>query len=474
MDDNKIFENESRGSEQPEVTSVGEAPAEENSAEPKTSAPTGYTVTGQGGYYSTREPQMPPRAANTAYSAPRAATVPPAANQKPAKKHKKEKRFSFLTVLVSVVLAALIGAFSGGAVALTVGVIASLGSAVDGEGSGSVADGDKSGGDVTIDVQNLETTLGVAIAEKVTPSVVGIRTTVSIANFFGGTEETSGEGSGVIYKSDGYIITNYHVISDAIDYGHNAKILVFLSEGSEEGYSASVVGYNISCDLAVIKINGKNLPEIEWGDSSELQVGQTVVAIGNPGGLEFMGSVTMGIVSGLNRIMADAYDSSTVQLIQTDAAINPGNSGGALVNEKGQLVGINSSKIVSEGFEGMGFAIPSNTVKDVCDKIISRESTPSPYIGVTISERYDPDTLEALGYPVGAVVYSVVNGGPAYTAGIRQGDIITEFNGKKVTHYSKLSEIISDCDPGDKASFKIYRSGKYYEGTITIGSNNSH
>ena len=234
------------------------------------------------------------------------------------------------------------------------------------------------------------------------------------------------------------------------------------------------MGYNISCDLAVIKINAKNLKAVEWGDSSDLQVGQTVVAIGNPGGLEFMGSVTMGIVSGLNRIMADAYDSSTVQLIQTDAAINPGNSGGALVNEKGQLVGINSSKIVSEGFEGMGFAIPSNTVKEVCDRIISKEFAPSPYIGVTISERYDPDTLEALGYPVGAVVYSVVSGGPAYTAGIRQGDIITEFNGQKVTHYSKLSEIISNCDPGDRASFKVYRSGKYYEGTIIIGSNNSH
>ena len=106
--------------------------------------------------------------------------------------------------------------------------------------------------------------------------------------------------------------------------------------------------------------------------------------------------------------------------------------------------------------------------------MISRENTPSPYIGISISERYDPDTLKQLGYPVGAVVYSVVNGGPAYNAGIRQGDIITMFGGKNITKYSDLSDAVADCNPGDKVKFKVYRAGKYYEGTVTVGSNNSH
>ncbi|MBE6781903.1 MAG: PDZ domain-containing protein [Ruminococcaceae bacterium] len=387
--------------------------------------------------------------------------------QKPKKK--KEKRFSLSTVIVSVALAVVIGALSGGIVAATIGT---LGYFKLSNSNSQAAEGTNNG-TVNINVENVDENLAVAVAQKVTPSVVGIRTTTKIANFFGGVEESSGEGSGVIYKSDGYIITNYHVISDAIDYGTNAKILVYIGNDTENGYNASVVGYNISCDLAVIKISGKNLPAIDWGDSSELKVGQTVVAIGNPGGLEFMGSVTMGIVSGLNRVVSDAYDSSAVQLIQTDAAINPGNSGGALVNEEGALVGINSSKIVSEGFEGMGFAIPSNTVKDICDKIISKEFNPSPYIGVTVSERYTPEVLSSLGLPSGAVVYSVVSGGPANNAGIKQGDIITEFNGEKITDYSKLYDAITKCKPGEKVNFTIYRSRRYHSGTVTIGSNNS-
>lgn len=396
---------------------------------------------------------------------------------KPVKEPKPEKRFSLLTVIISAALALVIGATSGGVVALTMGAIYLFNKDTENTTDNSITQEDvpdgSPGGTVNIDVQNLEANLAVAVAQKVTPSVVGIKTTVSVSNFFGTTEESSGEGSGVIYKSDGYIITNYHVISDAIDYGNNAEILVYLGDTSEQGYTATVVGYNISCDLAVIKINGKNLTAIDLADSSKLAVGQTVVAIGNPGGLEFMGSVTMGIISGLNRVVADAYDSETVQLIQTDAAINPGNSGGALVNEEGKLVGINSSKIVSEGFEGMGFAIPSNTVKEICDKIISKEFEPTPYIGITVSERFSSQTLNAMGYPSGAVIYSVVSGSPADNAGIKQGDIITKFNGVEITDYTKLYDLISQCSPGDSVNFTIYRSRSYKNGTLIIGSNNS-
>ncbi len=383
---------------------------------------------------------------------------------------KKSSGVSVGIVILAIFLSAIIGATGGIVGMLTV-------QRLGGQPDSSIADSSQATGDKTeinINVEDVAATVGEAVAQKVTPSVVGIRTTISVTSFFGGTQEATGEGSGVIYTSDGYIITNYHVIGDAIEYGQkDSAIQVFLSNDTERGYDATVVGYNISNDLAVVKINGKDLPAIEWADSSKLKVGQQVMAVGNPAGLEFMGSATFGIVSGLNRIVSDASDGSSTQLIQTDAAINPGNSGGALVNIKGELVGINSSKLVSESVEGMGFAIPSNTVKDICDKIIAKEYDPDPYLGITISERYDPETLKRYGFPVGAVIYSVDKNGPAAEAGLRQGDIITKFNGKEVTHYNKLSEYLADCKPGSEAEISIYRNGRTLDGKVKVGSNNS-
>ena len=311
-----------------------------------------------------------------------------------------------------------------------------------------------------------------AVAKKVTPSVVGIRTTAAVQNFFGGSSESTGEGSGVVYSKDGYIITNYHVIESAVQTT-NSSIEVFLDSNLEKSYPATVVGYNISYDLAVIKIEKNDLTSIVLADSSLLKVGQYCVAVGAPGGLEYIGSVTNGIISGLNREIALGSSSSKVSLIQTNTAINPGNSGGALVNLKGELIGINSSKIVSESFEGMGFAIPTNTVVEICDKIIAKESNPDPFIGITFSETWSAERLKQYGYPVGAVVKSVVTGGPAYQGGIRNGDIITEFNGKQVESYDKFADLLYECTPGISVSVKFYRSGRYYTSSITVGSNNS-
>lgn len=381
------------------------------------------------------------------------------------KPKKAKNNFSVSTLIVCIIVSAVVGTLSG---AYAFFSAERLSANKDG-GNGFTGNPVNN---IDIDVEDVDATIVEAVAEKVTPSVVGIRTTVSVTNFFGGTQEASGEGSGVIYTADGYIITNYHVVQNAIEY-ESSKIEVFLGEDTDKGYEASVVGYNISCDLAVIKINASGLPAITLADSSKLKVGQFVVAIGNPGGLEFMGSVTYGVISGLNRIVSDTAAGDSVELIQTDAAINPGNSGGALVNIKGELVGVNSSKIVSESYEGMGFAIPTNTVKEICDKIISKEYAPTPYIGVTISERYDPETLQKYGFPVGAVIYSVAEGSPADEAGIEQGDIITEFNGVKISHYTRLKDAISDCEPGDEVTLKVYRSGKEYSGKLKIGSNNS-
>ena len=324
------------------------------------------------------------------------------------------------------------------------------------------------GNNISINVDEQATSVVEAVAEKVTPSVVGIRTTTSVQSFFGNSEE-SGEGSGVIYSQDGYIVTNYHVIKDTIS-GINSKIEVYLGTLDSKAYEAKLVGYNITTDLAVIKIDAKNLVKVDIADSSKLKVGQYVITVGNPGGLEFMDSVTYGVVSGLDRVVSS---DSAVSLIQTDAAINPGNSGGALVNTKGELVGINSSKIVSEEFEGMGFAVPSNTVVEICDKIIEKGNSPEPYVGITISEKYTKSVLSFYGYPAGTVVLSVAEGSPAYEAGIRRGDIITSFNSHDINEYSELEGYISATKPGDKVEVGIYRGGKVYSTTITIGSNNS-
>ncbi len=444
----------------------------------------GYTVTPEGGFYSSTQGEDKGSAAeilekyftedeqgqeaveeSVDFSRPapsEPAYIPPV-QQKP---QDSKPRFSLATVVVSVLLSAVIGVIGGlGGAVFATRYLQQDTPAPDASGTGST---------VNISVKDVDATVVEAVAEKVTPSVVGIRTTVSVNNFFGGTSESSGEGSGVIYTKDGYIITNYHVISNAIEYAsRSSAIQVFLSSDADTGYDATVVGYNISCDLAVIKINAKNLPAITVGTSQGLKTGQFVAAVGNPGGLEFMGSVTYGIISGLNRIVADSGQGSSVELIQTDAAINPGNSGGALVNIKGELIGINSSKIVSESYEGMGFAIPMDTVKDICDRLIDKEYDPDPYLGITISEKYDPATLKKYNFPVGAVVYSVASGSPADEAGIKRGDIITKFNGTDISHYSVLSDVLAQCDPGQTVSVTIYRGGSEYTGKITIGSNNS-
>ena len=340
-----------------------------------------------------------------------------------SQRSKSQKKYGAGVVIVAALLAAVVGAVSGIA---AVGINKS-----DSKADTAPTVSNVSGQNVNINIDETAESVVEAVAKKVTPSVVGIRTTTSVTNFFGGSSESTGEGSGVVYSSDGYIITT---------------------------------------DLAVLKINASGLTAAEFTDSSDLKVGQYVITVGNPGGLEFMDSVTYGVISGLDRVVSS---DSEVKLIQTDAAINPGNSGGALVNVKGQLVGINSSKIVSEEFEGMGFAIPSNTVDEICKKIIEKQNDPEPYIGVTISEKYTASVLQYYGYPTGAVISSVADGSPAENAGLQKGDIITEFAGKTISDYTVLSGALEDCKPNDNVSVKIYRSGRYYTTTVTVGSNNA-
>lgn len=377
------------------------------------------------------------------------------------KKAKKKGKYGAGVVVAASLLAAVIGAGSG---------IAAVTLTSRGNNTSTPITSNVSGSNVNINIDETAESVVEAVAEKVTPSVVGIRTTTSVRSFFGGSNESTGEGSGVVYSADGYIITNYHVISGAVTNKSGSKVEVFTDTLDSKSYEATVVGYNISTDLAVIKIDAKGLTLVEFSDSSKLKVGQYVITVGNPGGLEFMDSVTYGVISGLNRVVSS---DSGVKLIQTDAAINPGNSGGALVNTKGQLVGINSSKIVSEEFEGMGFAIPSNTVAEICKSIIEKQNDPEPYIGVTISEKYTASVLKYYGYPSGAVISSVADGSPADSAGLAKGDIITEFDGTEITEYSMFDSLLQKCKPDDKVNIKIYRNGRYYTTTVTVGSNNA-
>ena len=392
----------------------------------------------------------------------------------PEKVVKYKKKFSFSALLISSFVSALVAAIIATTVS-TAFISNKLGDISQiSNGNNQTENNEVPTPESTTNIQITGITESVieAVALKVNPSVVGIVTTEATTSFFGGSNETTGEGSGIIYSSDGYIITNYHVIKSAVTSA-KSNIKVYLSLNSEDGYDATVVGYNISYDLAVIKINASNLPAVDFADSGELKVGQYVAAVGSPGGLQFMGSVTFGIISGLNRVVSDSSTGADVQLIQTDAAINPGNSGGALVNTKGELIGVNSSKIAATAYEGMGFAIPSNTVKEICDNIIAKENDPNPYIGITISEKYTAEILTQLGYPTGAVVKSVISGGPAEKSGIRSGDIIVEFNSVAITEYSVLTDAIADTKPGQTVTVKIYRSGRYYSTSLKVGSNNS-
>lgn len=288
----------------------------------------------------------------------------------------------------------------------------------------------------------------VDISKKVGPSVVGITSTVQgQMNIFGTPSTSSSEGSGIILSEDGYIVTNNHVVSGA------TNILVTLNTGSE--YEAKLVGSDSQTDLAVIKIEPKeDLVTATLGDSSNLEVGERVVAIGNPMGLEFFGSVTEGIVSAVNRSIT--IDNRTMNLIQTDAAINSGNSGGALINTRGEVIGINSVKVSYSGVEGMGFAIPSSEAKVIIADLLEFGYVKGrPVIGI-MTRDVTEYMAQVYSWPLGVQVMATT-GENARQAGLEQGDIITEANGESVTDTDTLNKIKAGYSPGDTISLKVYK-----------------
>lgn len=317
----------------------------------------------------------------------------------------------------------------------------------------------------------------VAIAEKVGPSVVGISVKFpATQNFFFGAQEGQASGSGIIIKSDGYIMTNNHVIAEAMQDNSNqavngAKIQVILPTSVDKPYNATVVGRDEKTDLAVLKIEATNLPAIEMGNSDEIKVGELAVAIGNPGGLEYMGSVTAGVISGLNRTIAmDDNNDNGIKLIQTDAAINPGNSGGALVNSEGKLIGINTAKISGDGFEGLGFAIPVNNAKEITDNLIEFKYVKGrPSIGISINRSFNEQMAKRYNVPAGVLVEDVSPLSGAFNAGLKRGDIITKIDDKAVKTYSELEEIKNKRKVGETIKLEIYRDGKTLAMNVLLG-----
>ena len=309
-----------------------------------------------------------------------------------------------------------------------------------------------------------------AIAKAAGPSIVGIRMTISGTryNYFGSSNNQVSEGSGIIITEDGYIMTNYHVVSGADPKkGTSSRTIleVFLPDGREA--KAEFKGGDEKTDLAVIKIDLKGLPTAEIGDSSKLEVGELAVAIGNPLGMEFAGSVTVGVISALNRTID--INGRTMNLIQTDAAINEGNSGGALLNSQGQVIGINSAKIAASGVEGLGFAIPINDAWPIVNSLIRYGYVKGrPYIGISgreISSIY----ASYYGLAKGIYITSVAQGSGAEKAGIRIGDIIVSMAGKTVETVSDLDKIKESYKPGDTVTVVVDRNGNKVSLKLTFG-----
>ncbi len=301
------------------------------------------------------------------------------------------------------------------------------------------------------------------VVNKTLSQVVGV-----VAKTGEGFYASEGQGSGIILSADGYIITNAHVIEKA------TAVQIVLPDDKQTTYDAKVIGSDTKTDLAVLKVEATNLNAADIGNSAELNLGETVVAIGNPYGLELQSSVTSGIVSALDRSVVTS--NGKMNLIQTDAAINPGNSGGALVNLYGQIVGVCSSKISDLDAEGLGFAIPISDAIPIVKELIAKGFISGrPMIGIQ-GQDISAQTAMMYGVPTGVYVVYIEEGSSAYKSGLRQYDIITEFNGQTVTSFTDLDVAKDECKAGDTVTIKFYRytDRKTYTAKITLSESNGN
>ena len=335
------------------------------------------------------------------------------------------------------------------------------------ETSSKLVFSDSVNSDGLLDLSDYSNT-SVAVAEKVLPSVVGITVTYQISSLFGGSSTGEATGSGIIISEDGYIVTNNHVISSestssfyAISEAKGIKVNLY---NDAESYEATVVGTDAYTDLAVLKIEKTGLTAAVIGNSDTAKVGEFVMAVGNPLGMDY--SVTSGIISALNReITAD--DGTVYTAIQTDAAINSRNSGGALVNAKGELIGINTMKFLGNGIEGIGFAIPVSSATEIINQLIEFQTVKRPYIGISASA-VDSNTAKRYNLPEGIYIESVDEGSSAEKAGLQVSDIITKIEGQNVKSVNELNKIKFTYNIGDTVKLTVYRNGEEIEVPVVL------
>lgn len=287
------------------------------------------------------------------------------------------------------------------------------------------------------------------VFKKVVDSVVGVKTEITDTTT---GEQGTGEGTGIIASSDGYILTNAHVVN----YSRSNKVTVILH--NQKQYAAVVVGYDKTSDIAVLKINATGLSPAEFGNADQLEVGDSVVAIGNPGGMNYASTLTGGLISALNRTI-ETHSDNGMTYIQTDAAINPGNSGGPLLNMYGQVVGINSNKIVAEGYEGMGFSIPVSKAKTIIDELVSKGYVSGrSRLGITAQTL---SNLEAQVYGVsgGVVVKAIGSDSDMTKQGVKVGDVITKADGQEVASLDDLYAVLAKHKAGESIALTVYSKG---------------
>lgn len=380
-------------------------------------------------------------------------------SQTPQAPKKKQHRGGAWVVALALCFAILGGAIGGGTVwLLTHNNTTSAG----GSSSATIQQGRHE--NVTVDINEIETGKLMTAAEvyaKNVNSTVGIQTSITSTNLWGQQTTSAASGSGFILTADGYIVTNYHVIQNANS--------VTVSTYGGASYNAKIVGYDESNDLAVLKIEATGLSPVVLGSSEKLNVGDTVLAIGNPLG-ELTFSLTTGVVSALNREVT--FSGGTVMdLLQTDCAINSGNSGGALFNLYGEVVGITNAKYSGSSSSGasidnIAFAIPIDSVRAIVESIIEKGYYAKPVIGVSVTD-VDENSRQ-LGIPAGAWVKEVTAGGAAEAAGIQANDVITAINGTEISGVSDLKRILAKASAGDELSLVIWRKNQSLTLTVVV------
>lgn len=415
-------------------------------------------------------------------------------NKKPKKKHTGLKVAAFVLAMVLV---------SGGSIGVYEGIrssnadnsssiVASNDSSAPESSTGDSSSSKKSDSSQSwIQLASTNGSMSVAdIVKKVTPSVVGVQSTFSSSNgsnnnpmngyggFFGygsqgnnGSQGMTGVGTGIIMSKDGYIVTNAHVIyDDEYGYGEASSVQIQMSD-EETTYDARIVAYDKEADIAVLKIDADNLTPAEFGDSSSCEVGEMVVAIGNPLGLQFQNTVTCGIISALDRKVT--INDNTMTLIQTDTAINNGNSGGPLINSSGQVIGINSAKMSSTysgeaTVEGIGFAIPMSEAKSIVDDLINYGYvTGRPQLGISCQDVTEA-VSQAYNIPVGAYIFSVTAGGAADQAGLQPGDVITGIQDQTISTTEELNAVKNQYKAGDTITLTYVRAGETKKVDVTL------